>query len=137
MNTHPSPCVTCHVSHVTYQVSCVMCQVSGVFFQVQWAKLFFYKIVELVGGRGVINGAYPSFMGKYDKIRDNIDGTKVFKIVPATFNLGLPPSPNPFPHTLCHMSRVTCHMSHVWCHASGVGCQVPCATIFFLTKCRS
>ena len=37
--------VTCHVSHV-------MCQVS---------HIFFYKVVELVGGGCVINGAYPVY----------------------------------------------------------------------------
>ena len=36
----------CHMSGVTCHVSCVMCQV------------FFDKVMELVGGGSVINGAY-------------------------------------------------------------------------------
>ena len=36
----------CHVSRVTYHVSNVTCHI------------FFYKVVELVGGRSVINSAY-------------------------------------------------------------------------------
>ena len=57
-----------HMSHVTYDMSCVMCQVSGVTCQVLRVRchmsfflllLFFDKVVELVGGGSVINGAYP------------------------------------------------------------------------------
>ena len=45
--------VRCHVSGVRYQVSGVRCQMSGDFF------FYFYKVVGLVGGGSVINGAYP------------------------------------------------------------------------------
>ena len=45
-------CVTCHVSHVTCHVSHVTCHMSHV-------KKKFDKVVELVGGGSVINGAYP------------------------------------------------------------------------------
>ena len=47
-NVHP-PSVTCQVSGVRCQVSCVMC-----FF----LPCFFDKVMELVGGVSVINGAY-------------------------------------------------------------------------------
>ena len=43
--------VTCHVSHVTSYMSCVMCPMSPFFFV--------DKVVKLIGGRSVINGAYP------------------------------------------------------------------------------
>ena len=44
----------CQVSHVRYHMSGVTCQVSHVTY-----FYFFYKVVELVGGGSVINGAYP------------------------------------------------------------------------------
>ena len=58
-NVHPPPPVTCHMSHGTCHVSRVTGHVSHVtcnFFS------FFseiYKVVKLVGGGSVINGAYP------------------------------------------------------------------------------
>ena len=48
-------CVMCQVSGVTCQVSRVRCLVSHIFFYF----IFFYKVVGLVGGGSVINGAYP------------------------------------------------------------------------------
>ena len=59
--------VMCHVSRVTCHVSDVMCHVSGVTCQVSGVSCFFCffvvvfldKVVELVGGGSVINGAYP------------------------------------------------------------------------------
>ena len=47
-NVHLPPPGTCHMSHVT-------CHVSHVTF----SYFFFYKVVKLVGGGSVINGAYP------------------------------------------------------------------------------
>ena len=47
--------VMCHVSHVRCHVSGVRCQVSNIII-----ISFVYKVVELVGGGSVINGAYPS-----------------------------------------------------------------------------
>ena len=47
--------VTCHVSRVMCHVSRVTCHMSHVFFFV-----FFDKLVELIGGGSVINGATPS-----------------------------------------------------------------------------
>ena len=44
--------VMCQLSGVRFQVSGVKCKVSGVFF-------FFTKVVELLSGGSVINGAYP------------------------------------------------------------------------------
>ena len=57
-------CVRCQVSGGTCQMSRVMCHVSGVMSQVSHVsfkkkKTFLYKVVELVGGGSVINGAYP------------------------------------------------------------------------------
>ena len=50
----------CYMSGVKCQVSGVRCQVSGVRWPVSGVTIFFYKLVELVGGGSVINGAYPS-----------------------------------------------------------------------------
>ena len=44
-NVHPLSCVTCQVSSVTF------------FFLLLFSS--FYKVMELVGGGSVINGAYP------------------------------------------------------------------------------
>ena len=46
-------CVTCHMSRVRYHVSHVTCH--NIFF----IYFFFYKVVKLIGGGSVINGAYP------------------------------------------------------------------------------
>ena len=43
--------VMCHKSHVMCHMAGVRCQVTGVFI--------FYKVVRLVGGGSVMNGAYP------------------------------------------------------------------------------
>ena len=45
--------VTCHVSHVMCHTSCVTCHVSHVFSII----IFLDKVLELVGGGSVINGA--------------------------------------------------------------------------------
>ena len=55
-NGHPPPRVTCHLSGVRCHVSGVTCHVSPVTFYF----LFFFKVVELVDGRSVINGTTPS-----------------------------------------------------------------------------
>ena len=47
--------VTCHMSHVRCEVSGVTCQVSHVTFFIYF---LLDKVVELVGGGSVINGAY-------------------------------------------------------------------------------
>ena len=55
----------CHVSRVMCHVSCVLCHVSPVtyFFLFKKGKKSgqqkFDKVVELVGGGSIINGAYP------------------------------------------------------------------------------
>ena len=60
----------CHVSIVTCHVSPVMCHMSHVTCHLSHVKIFFFyiffnplnifdKVVELVGGGSVINGAYP------------------------------------------------------------------------------
>ena len=51
-------CVTCHVSHVTCHMSHVIYYMSHVFFSL-FFLLFLDKMVGLVGGGSVINGAYP------------------------------------------------------------------------------
>ena len=51
--SHPQ---TCHVSRVTCHVSRVTCHVS----RVRFFFFFFDKVVELIGGGSVINGATPS-----------------------------------------------------------------------------
>ena len=63
-------CVMCHMSHVPCHLSPVMCHVSCVTFHM--SNYFFYlkkkmffclkkmdKVVELVSGGSIINGAYP------------------------------------------------------------------------------
>ena len=59
-NVHPTLCVMCQVSCVTCHVSPVMCRLSHVkcnFFLYPEKKLD--KMVKIVGGWSVINGAYP------------------------------------------------------------------------------
>ena len=68
-NVHPPQHVTCNVSRVTCQVSCVTCHVSHVMCHMSCVTCnifccynFFFssdKVVKLVGGGSVINGAYP------------------------------------------------------------------------------
>ena len=61
-----SPPQTCHVSCVTLHVSRVTCHLSRVTCQMSKKKLHFFflrknmdKVVELVVGGSLINGAYP------------------------------------------------------------------------------
>ena len=62
-NVHPTLCVMCHVSPVTSHLSLVTCHLWHV--KKKRRKVFFLslkkldKVVELVGGGSVINGAYP------------------------------------------------------------------------------
>ena len=51
----PPPPVTCHVSLVTCPMSFFTCHVLPLFF----SSPFLYKVLELVGGGSVTNGAYP------------------------------------------------------------------------------
>ena len=50
--------VTCHMLPVTCHLSCVTCHLSNVKIYIHFLYLF-NKVVELVGGGSVINGAYP------------------------------------------------------------------------------
>ena len=66
-----SPYPTCHVSHVKCHMSVmchmssVTCQVSHVFFLSSFfLNIFFYKVVKLVGGGSVINGATLSSLNQ-------------------------------------------------------------------------
>ena len=60
-----SPPPTCHVSHVMRHVSCFMCHMSNVTFFI----LFFFldKVVKLVGGESVSNGATLSILVLFNK----------------------------------------------------------------------
>ena len=62
-NVHPTLYVMCHVSCVTCQVSPVTSQPSRVkvyfFLTIYLSFIKIYKVVELVSGVYVINGAYP------------------------------------------------------------------------------
>ena len=49
-------CVTCHMSRVT----CHMSRVTYIYIFFYFLFFFLYKLVELVGGGSVINGATPS-----------------------------------------------------------------------------
>ena len=53
--------VTCHVSRVTCHVSRVTCHMSRVTCHLFIFLLFFFldKVVKLIGGGSVMNGAYP------------------------------------------------------------------------------
>ena len=55
----------CHMSCVMCHVSCISCQVSIIKF---FFGFFSYKVVELIGGRSVINGAYPVQFKYSDKL---------------------------------------------------------------------
>ena len=59
-----SPPTTCHMSHVACHMSCVMCHMSHVTCHVSCVTFFILffssdKVVKLIGGGSVINGAYP------------------------------------------------------------------------------
>ena len=56
-----SPPTMCHMSHDTCHVSHVRCHVSGVTCHVSHVRFFSSsdKVVKLIGGESVINGAYP------------------------------------------------------------------------------
>ena len=58
----PPKHVTCHMSHVTCHVSHVTCHVSHVTCHMSLFYFLFFsdKVVELIGGGSVINGATPS-----------------------------------------------------------------------------
>ena len=60
-DVHLPPPVTCQESDVRCQVSCVMCHMSGVrcYISGVFGVFFSDKVVELVGGGSVNNGAYP------------------------------------------------------------------------------
>ena len=59
--------VTCHVSHVTCHLSPVTCQIFFYFYILLIFFFFFFtlkkfdKVVELIGGGSVINGAYTVY----------------------------------------------------------------------------
>ena len=61
----PQHHVTCHMLHVTCHMSCVMCHMSRVTCYMShvtchfFLLLFLDKVVKLIGGGSVINGAYP------------------------------------------------------------------------------
>ena len=60
-NVHPPKRVTCHMSRVT-------CQMSHFFYIYMYIYIyifFLYKVVELIGGGSVINGATPSSFPNY------------------------------------------------------------------------
>ena len=55
--------VPCHVSRVTCHMSHVTCHMSCVTFYLFF--LFFEKVVKLIGGGSVINGATPSSLDAF------------------------------------------------------------------------
>ena len=60
-----SPPTTCNVLHVTYWVSCVISHVLHVRCPILLSSSSFLdKVVELVGGGSVMNGAYPVYLIK-------------------------------------------------------------------------
>ena len=63
-----SPPTMCHMSGVTRHMSGVMCQVFRVIFLI--LIFFFDKVLELVGGGSVINGAYPDYFKKILRLHD-------------------------------------------------------------------
>ena len=57
--------VTCHMSHITCPVSRVMCHMIRVTCHMSCVTcnlvlFIFYKVLKLIGGGSVVNGAYPS-----------------------------------------------------------------------------
>ena len=60
---HPSPCVTCHVSHVSCQISHVMCHMSSVTIFIT-----FFKVVMRVGRGSVINWGYSVYFSVLSQI---------------------------------------------------------------------
>ena len=61
-NVHLPWCVTCHISHVTGHMLCFTCCVSHIACHIKIKKIKLKKkrkkVVELVSGGSVINGAY-------------------------------------------------------------------------------
>ena len=53
--------VTCHVSRVTCHLALVIFFIFCFLFYFFFSQNFLDKVVELVGGGGVINGAYPVY----------------------------------------------------------------------------
>ena len=128
-NVHPPPCVTCQVSHVTWQVSHVTCQVSHVrchmsgvtcqvsrvrchmsyiyifFLQSDWASrwrvCYQRGLPRLVFNRPwILRECSPPNKCHMSGVRCHMSGVR------------------------CHVSHVTCHMSHVTCHLSRVTCHM-------------
>ena len=100
--------VKCHVSHVTCHMLHVTCHI---FF-------FFYKVVKLIGGGSVINGAYPvqfSFLVIYHQSPQSVRHFEILFTTPCE-------------------QQVICHVSHVTCHVSCVTYQMSHVT---WTKCWS
>ena len=64
-NVHLPPCVTCHMSQVMCHMSHVICRMSCVTCNISIFLYFKDNMVELVGGRSVINGAYPLMLANY------------------------------------------------------------------------
>ena len=64
--------VTCQVPGVRCQVSCVQCLIFIFFWGGGgWGWGCVDKVVELFGGGGVINGAYPYFFKKISSVSEN------------------------------------------------------------------
>ena len=86
-NLHLPPCVMCHLSNVMCQVSNVTCHLSPI--KCVW--FFLDKVVELVGGRLVINKAnfasFRKYIARYWAVSSSsqkwpyISSCKVLKIV--------------------------------------------------------
>ena len=70
--------VMCHMSHSTCHVSCVTSHKS---------QIFFYKVVVLIGGGSVINGAYPGRLIYY---------LSCLEYLKICFDMKLLHSPKPF-----------------------------------------
>ena len=69
-------CVTCHMSRVTCHLSHVAYHMSQFFLLIS-----LYKVLELVGGGFVINGAYPVWLIKGQWLGPQL--TTVYKVKPT------------------------------------------------------
>ena len=63
---------------------------------------FFFKLVELVGGGSLINGAYPVLFYLVSKLTPGTLGSQsadLYNAAPSNSKLQLPAAANPPPHT--------------------------------------
>ena len=103
-------------------MSCVMCHVTRVTCLESSVTFFLVKLVDLVGGGSVINGAYPVRPSKCPKFDTNmmlweLNLVKIFNTlhIPNCRSWAAEILRECSPPTMCHMSCVRCQVPGVKC----------------------